>query len=54
MYPPPATRRALRRSAENSAQRIVTAHGGTLTFERPESGGACFRVTLPLYVPQGA
>ncbi len=29
-------------------QRLVTQHGGQVTFERPADGGACFVVELPL------
>jgi signal transduction histidine kinase len=36
------------------ARRIVTAHGGTLTLERSDSGGTCFCVSLPSGEGQGA
>ena len=36
------------------ARRIVTAHGGTLTLERADSGGTCFCVSLPRLEGQGA
>jgi signal transduction histidine kinase len=30
------------------SQRIVTQHGGTLVYDPPSSGGARFRMTLPV------
>lgn len=35
-------------------KRIVEAHGGRITVDTPERGGACFRVELPLRPPQPA
>jgi len=30
---------------------IIEGHGGTIAAESPKTGGACFQVTLPLYLP---